>query len=82
MEAENNQTDFDEMTSEQKKYFIIKIFLKASNFTKTAAKTLDWSTPTYELHVSNSMVLSVILSLDFERICSQLVGKKTFFRNI
>ena len=35
MEAENNQIDFDEMTSEQKKDFIIKIFLKASNFTKT-----------------------------------------------
>ena len=42
------------------------------------ATTLDWSTPTYELHVSASLVLSVILSLDYERICSKLVGKKTF----
>ena len=78
MEAENIQNDFDEMASEQKKDFIIKIFLKASNFTETTATTLNWSTPKYELHVSVSMVLSVILSLDFERICSQLVGKKTF----
>ena len=51
MEAENNLIDFDEMTYEQKKDFIIKIFLKASNFTETTAATLDWSTPTYELHV-------------------------------
>ena len=75
--AEKNVIDFDETTYQQKKGFIIKLILKASNFTNPKASTLDWSTSISELHVPSSMVLSFLISSDFERICSQLVGKKS-----
>ena len=75
--AEKNVIDFDETTYQQKKGFIIKLILKASNFTNPTASTLDWSTSISELHVPSSMVLSFLISSDFERICSQFVGKKS-----
>ena len=83
--AEKNVIDFDETTYQQKKGFIIKLILKASNFTNPTASTLDWSTSISELHVPSSMVLSFLISSDFERICSQLVGKKNnskFFKKM
>ena len=83
--AEKNVIDFDETTYQQKKGFIIKLILKASNFTNPTASTLDWSTSIPELHVPSSMVLSFLISSDFERICSQLVGKKNnskFFKKM
>ena len=48
-----------------------------TNFNDISAATLDWSTSTMPLTVSSSMVLNFLRSLDFDRICSQLVGKKT-----
>ena len=83
--AEKNVIDFDETTYQQKKGFIIKLILKASNFTNPTASTLDWSTSISELHVPSSMVLSFLISSDFEIICSQLVGKKNnskFFKKM
>lgn len=51
--------------------------LKAFNYEDISATTLDWSTENFELKVSSEMVLSFLRSLDFNRICSELVGKKT-----
>ena len=48
-----------------------------TNFNDISAATLDWSASTMPLTVSSSMVLNFLRSLDFDRICSQLVGKKT-----
>ena len=48
-----------------------------TNFNDISATTLDWSTSTMPLTVSSSMVSNFLQSLDFDRICSQLVGKKT-----
>ena len=47
-----------------------------TNFNDISATTLDWSTSTMPLTVSSSMVLNFLQSLDFDRICDQLVGKK------
>ena len=65
------------MSFEQKKEFAIKCFLKAYNFNDPTATTLDWSSSMPSLHVSSHMVLTVLRTLDFNRICSELVGKKT-----
>ena len=48
-----------------------------TNFNDISAAMLDWSTSTMPLTVSSSMVLNFLRSLDFDTICSQLVGKKT-----
>ena len=74
--AENEVIDFDEMTYQQKKDLIIKGLLKAYNFTDPTATTLDWTSFMQGLHVPATMVLTVLRTLDFDRICSDLIGKK------
>ena len=74
--AENHVVDFDEMTFDQKKKLIIEGLLKAYNFTDLTATTLDWTSSLPGLYVPSTMVLTVLRTLDFDRICSQLVGKK------
>ena len=69
--------DFDQMSNQQKKDYVIKCNLKGSNFTDLSATTLDWSTSSMQLHVPSVMVLVFLRTLDFDRIYSQLVGKKT-----
>ena len=41
--AENTTIDFDEMSFQQKKDLIIKLLLKACNFTDLSATILDWT---------------------------------------
>ena len=60
-----------------KKKIVIEGLLKIFNFTDPTATTLDWSSSMPGLHVSSNMVLTVLSRLDFNRICSKLVGKKT-----
>ena len=74
--AKNKVIDFDEMTYQQKKDLIIKGLLKACNFTDPTATTLDWTSSMSGLHVPATMVLTVLRTLDFDRICSELTGKK------
>ena len=75
--AENEVVDFDEMIYQQKKDLIIKGLLKAYNFTDPPATTLDWTSSMQGLHVPATMVLTVLRTLDFDRVCSELTGKKT-----
>ena len=75
--AENQVVDFDEMTYQQKKDLIVKGLLKAYNFTDPTATTLDWTSSSPGLYVPSIMVLTVLRTLDFDRICSELTGKKT-----
>ena len=65
------------MSFEQKKEFVIKGLLKAYNFNDPTAAALDWLSSMPSLHVSSHMVLTILRTLDFNRICSELVGKKT-----
>ena len=74
--SEQQQTliDFDKMS--EKREQIIPAILPATNFTDASAITLDWSTSSMQMHVPSTMVLHFIRCLDFDRICSLLVGKK------
>ena len=75
--TENTVIDFDEMSYQQKKDLIIKLLLKACNFTDPSATTLDWTSSSPGLFVPSTMVLSSLASFDFDRICSKLTGKKS-----
>lgn len=75
--AENQIADFDHMSFDEKKKIVIEGLLKAFNFTDPTETTLNWSSSMPGLHVSSNMVLTVLSRLDFNRICSELVGKKT-----
>ena len=68
--------DFDKMSFQEKREQIICSILMATNFTDAFVTTLDWSTSSMQLHVPSTMVLHFLRRLDFDRICSLLVGKK------
>ena len=69
--------DFDKMSFQEKREQIIRGILRATNFTNASATTLDCLTSSMQLHVPLTMVLHFLRHLDFDRICSLLVGKKT-----
>lgn len=58
--AEEQIINFDEMSFEKKKEFVISHLMKAYNFTDPTATTLDWSSSMPGLHVPASVVLTVI----------------------
>ena len=58
--AEEQIINFDEMSFEKKKEFVISHLMKAYNFTDPTATTLDWSSSMPGLHVAASVVLTVI----------------------
>ena len=68
--------DFDKMSFEEKRLMIIRDILRLTNITDFSP-TLDWSTSSMQIRVPSSMVFSFINSLDFDRICRELVGMKT-----
>ena len=41
------------------------------------AATLDWSTSSIQLHVTYNIILSFLRTMDIDRICEELTGKKT-----
>ena len=77
--SEQQQTliEFDNTSFEEKRKQVIRGILLATNFTDVFATTLDWSTSSMQLHASSTIVLQFLTCLDFDRICSSLVGKKT-----
>ena len=75
--AENTTIDFEEMSFQQKKDLIIKLLLKACNFTDLSATILDWTSSLSGIFVSARVVSGLLLSFDFDRICSKLTGKKS-----
>ena len=75
--AENAAMDFDEMSFQQKKDLIIKLLLKACNFTDLSATTLNWTSSLPGLFVPVTMVSSLLPSFDFDRMCSKPTGKKS-----
>ena len=58
--AEEQIINFDEMSFEKKKEFVISHLMKAYNFTDPTATTLDWSSSMPGLHVPASVFLTVI----------------------
>ena len=74
--AENQVVDFDEITYQQKKDLIVKGLLKAYNFTDPTAATVDWRSSSPGLYVPSIMVLTVLRTLDFDRIFSEVTSKK------
>ena len=74
--AEVEVVNFTEMSFEDKKKLVLKNSLKACNYEDITATTLDWSSSSPRLTVPSQMILNVLQSLDFDRICSELVGKK------
>ena len=75
--AEVEVVDFTGMSFEDKKKFVLKNLLKAYNYEDITAATLDWSSSTAGLTMPSQMVLTVLQSLDFNRICIELVGKNS-----
>ena len=69
--------DFDQMSNQQKKDYVINSILKGSNFTDPFATTLDCSTSSMQFHVPSVMIIGFLRTLDCDRICRELVGKKT-----
>ena len=68
--------DFDQMSNQQKKDYMIKCILKGSSFTDPSATTLDWSTSSMQLHIPSVMVLGFLQTLDFDRIIVNSLVKK------
>ena len=56
---------------------VISGIIKRTNFNDLSASTLDWSSSMPGLTVPAEMVLTEIRMLDFNRICSELKGKKS-----
>lgn len=55
---------------------------KAYNFNDPSAATLNWSSSMPGLCVPTAMVLAVLQTLDFNRICHELKVKKNCKRNV
>lgn len=71
-----NVIDFREKTAQQKLQLIYEIITKLTNFDPVRS-TCDWSTSTMSLHVPNAMVINLVQHLNFQMICSKLIGVKT-----
>ena len=69
--------DFDKMSFDEKRSFVITCILKATNFNDLSLETLDWSVPSREIHVSSNIVWRFVTFLDCNKICSELAGKKS-----
>ena len=67
--------DFDKMSFDERRSFVIRCILKATDFNDLSSKTLDWSVPSREIHVSSNIVWRFVTFLDYDKICSELVGK-------
>ena len=76
-EAQPILIDFDKMSFEEKRLMVVRDILRMTNVTDLSSPTLDWSTSSMQLHVPLSMVFSFINTLDFDRVCRELVGTKT-----
>ena len=59
--------DFTGKSFLQKREFVYCVIIKCRNFDPSET-TCDWSTKTMPLHVSNSIVISFVNSLNFELI--------------
>ena len=77
MSEQQTLIDFDKMSNQGKKEYIMRGILRGTNFTDPFATTLDWSTPDRPITVPSVLVLSFLRHLDFDRICAELTGKKT-----
>ena len=69
--------DFDKMSFDEKRSFVIRCILQTTNFNDLSSETLDWSVPSREIHVSSSIVWRFVTFLDYNKICSELAGKKS-----
>ena len=69
--------DFDKMSFNEKRIFVIRCILKTTKFNDLSLETLDWSVPSWEIHVSSNIVWRFVTFLDCNKICSKLVGKKS-----
>ena len=61
---------------DEKRSFVIRCILKATNFNDLSSETLDWSVPSRKIHVSSNIFWRFVTFLDYNEICSELVGKK------
>lgn len=75
--AEKKVIDFYELNFDEKKKLVISGLLKAYNFNNLSATVLDWSSSLPGLCVPVYMVLTVLQTLNFNRICNELKGQKT-----
>ena len=72
--------NFTNMSVKDRKKFVIKLLLNGSSFEDISATFLDWSTSNKTILVSSQIVLRFIQSLDFNKICGELVGKKLYLK--
>ena len=82
MAEQQTLIDFDKMSNQEKKEYIIRGILRGTNFTDLFSTTLDWSTPDRQITVPSVLVLGFMRHLDFDRICAKLTGKKNTERNV
>ena len=60
------------MKKKRMKIICFILFLSDQN-----AATLDWSTSSIQLHVLSNIIFSFLRTMDIDRICEELTGKKT-----
>ena len=77
--AENEFVDVVDFTGPsdvQKKALIIYCFMSTCYMNSlNPGESLDWSTSNMQIHVNSNLVLSLLATLDFDRICQRLVGQ-------
>lgn len=62
--------DFTGLSDVQKKAAIIYCLMSTCNMNSlNPVETLDWSTPNMQIHVNSNLALSLLATLDFDRIC-------------
>ena len=74
--TEDERINFNHMTFDQKKNFIIKLICEMTNLNPNK-NFCDWSTETMSLNVSKEIVISFLNHIEFDIVCSRLDGYKS-----
>ena len=75
--TDNGLINFNNMSFEEKKQFVVKLICKMTNLSHPNQKFCDWSTESMPLDVSKEIVISFLNHIEFDIICSRLDGYKS-----
>ena len=75
--TDNGLINFNNMSFEEKKQFVVKLICKITNLSHPNQKFCDWSTESMPLDVSKEIVISFLNHIEFDIVCSRLDGYKS-----
>ena len=75
--TDNGLINFNNMSFEEKKQFVVKLICKMTNLSHLNQKFCDWSTESMPLDVSKEIVISFLNHIEFDIVCSRLDGYKS-----